>query len=57
MVGWKFWKKKGNKSSKSRVYFSIDTTTPSETKKIDIEIEAYAPYEDLIEKAKEMAER
>jgi len=57
LVGWKFWKKKGNKSSKSRVYFSIDTTTPSETKKIDIEIEAYAPYEDLIEKAKEMAER
>ena len=50
-MGWKFWKKK-DESSKSRVFFSIDTTTPSETKKIDIEIEAYAPYEDLMAEAK-----
>ena len=57
MVDWKFWEKKKDAPKKSRVYFSIDTTTPSETKKIDIEIEANAPYEDLIEKAKEMAER
>jgi hypothetical protein len=43
--------------NKSRVYISVDTTTPSETRKVSIEIEANAPYQDLLKKAKEMAER
>ncbi len=43
--------------NKSRVYISVDTTTPSETKKVSIEIEADAPYQDLLKKAKETAER
>ncbi len=51
-MGWKFWEKKDEGCPTAVVSISVDTTTPSETKKVAIRIEADAPYDELLAEAK-----